>query len=137
MEVDKPAVITMSRTSISAGLIIGPLLSEDPCIKALGAEVFPVVTDEATRPYISYRALKMENAAVKDVRGSDALFEEVNCFAATYAESVQLAECARAALEGKQASLDGMTMRCCFFEDREETWQDDAFVQRLIFRIKI
>lgn len=136
MENDRPNVITFAKTSISAGLIIGTILSEDPFIAAMDAEVFPVVTDEATLPYVSFRALKMENSPTKS-GGSDTLFMEVNCFSDSYAGSVELAECARAALDGKQQSLDGMIMRACFFEDREETWQDDAYVQRMIFRIKI
>lgn len=124
-------------TSISAGLIIGAVLSEDADISAMVTEVFPVVTDEAELPYVSYRTVKMENTAVKGLKTSDTLLMEVNCFAGDYAGSVNLAECVRAALDGKQMSLDGLTMRSCAFEDREETWQDDAYVQRLIFRIKI
>ncbi|MDE6631446.1 MAG: hypothetical protein K2K23_00440 [Muribaculaceae bacterium] len=137
MEKPKTNIITFARTSISAGLIIGTLLSEDPYIAALGAEAFPVVTDEASLPYASFRALKMENSPTKGIQGSDTLFEEVCCFSDTYAGSVELAECVRSALDGRQGYQDGIRMRSCFFEDREESWQDDAYVQRLIFRIKI
>ena len=137
MENNRPTPITFAKSSISAGLIIGTLLSEDPFIAALGADVFPVVTDEATLPYVSFRALKMENSPAKGATGSDTLFEEVCCFSDSYAGSVGLAECVRAALDGSQRGMDGIRMRACFFEDREETWQDDAYVQRLVFRIKI
>ena len=71
MENKTPTAITFAKTSISAGLIIGTLLSEDPYIAAMGAEVFPVVTDEATLPYVSFRALKMENSPAKGAHGSD------------------------------------------------------------------
>ena len=130
-------IITFAKTSISAGLIIGDILANDPAVKATATEVFPVVTDEAMLPYVSFRALKMENVPAKGLAGSETLMTEVCCFADTYAGSVQLAECVRAALDGRQASMDGITMRSCFFEDREETWEDDAYIQRLIFRIKI
>ena len=133
----KTNIIAFARTSISAGLIIGTLLSEDPYIAAMATQVFPVVTDEATLPYVSFRALKMENSPAKGVPGSEALLVEVGCFSDTYAGSVELAEAVRAALDGKQSSRDGMRMRSCFFEDREEDWQDDAYVQRLVFRVKI
>ena len=134
----KTNVITFAKTSISAGLIIGTLLSEDPYIAAMATEVFPVVTDEATLPYVSFRALKMENSPVKGAPpGSEALLVEVCCFSDSYAGSVELAEAVRSALDGKQSSRDGMRMRSCFFEDREETWEDDAYVQRLVFRVKI
>lgn len=137
MENEKLPVITFATTSISAGLIVGAILSEDPTIAAMSTQVFPVVTEEAELPYISYRVLKMENTPVKGMQSSDTLLMEVNCFSETYAGSVGLAECVRNALDGRQSSYDSLTMRSCFFEDREETWQDDAYVQRLIFRIKI
>ena len=137
MENPKTHVITFARTSISAGLIIGTLLSEDPYIAAIATDVFPVVIDEATLPYVSFRALKMENAPAKGAPGAEALLMEVCCFSDSYAGSVELAEAVRAALDGKQASRDGMRMRSCFFEDREEDWQDDAYIQKMIFRIKI
>ena len=130
-------MITFAKTSISAGLIIGTLLSEDPYVAAMATDVFPVVIDEATLPYVSFRALKMENSPAKGVPGSEALLEEVCCFSDSYAGSVELAEAVRSALDGQQSSRDGMRMRSCFFEDREEDWQDDAYIQKLIFRIKI
>ena len=113
------------------------MLSEDPYIAAIATDVFPVVIDEATLPYVSFRALKMENAPAKSTPGSETLLMEVCCFSDSYAGSVELAECVRSALDGKQASRDGMRMRSCFFEDREEDWQDDAYIQKLVFRIKI
>ena len=131
------SVIVFAKTSISAGLIIGDLLANDPAVKAIVTEVFPVITDEAILPYVSFRALKMENSPAKGTVGPETLLAEVCCLSDSYAGSVQLAECARAALDGIQASLDGIRMRSCFFEDREETWEDDAYIQRLIFRIKI
>ena len=137
MENPKTNVITFAKTSISAGLIIGTLLSEDPYIAAMVTDVFPVVIDEATLPYVSFRALKMENSPVKGASGSEALLVEVCCFSDSYAGSVELAEAVRSALDGQQSSRDGMRMRSCFFEDREEDWQDDAYIQKLIFRIKI
>ncbi len=137
METNEPTLISFASTSISAGLIIGAILTEDPSISAMATQVFPVVTDEADLPYISYRVLKMENTPVKGMQTSDMLLMEVNCFSGTYAGSVGLAECVRNALDGKQRSYDNITMRSCSFEDREETWQDDAYVQRLIFMIKI
>ena len=50
-------IITFAKTSISAGLIIGDILANDPAVKAIATEVFPVVTDEAALPYVSFRAL--------------------------------------------------------------------------------
>ncbi len=137
MEDSNTDIIIFAKTSISAGLIIGDILANDPAVKAIATDVFPVVTDEATLPYVSFRALKMENLPAKAHNGSETLMTEVCCFSDTYAGSVHLAECVRAALDGRQATMDGITMRSCFFEDREETWEDDAYIQRLTFRIKI
>ena len=88
MEKPKTNVITFARTSISAGLIIGTLLSEDPYVAAMATDVFPVVIDEATLPYVSFRALKMENSPAKGVPGSEALLVEVCCFSDSYSGSV-------------------------------------------------
>jgi hypothetical protein len=62
---------------------------------------------------------------------------EVLCFTEQYTDGVLLAEAVRAALDGARAEVDGVVMRSCYLADSEEAWGDDAFVQRLIFNVKI
>lgn len=126
-----------NRTSLSAGLIIGGLLAGDDAVMETATKVFPVVTDSATLPYVSYRCMKMEATAAKHSPSADTIYAEVCCFADSYAGSVDLAESVRCALDGVAAEMGGISMRSCFLEDREETYADDAFLQRLIFRIRI
>lgn len=126
-------------TSINAGAFIREILSEDNGVKAITTRVFPISVDEAVLPYISYRRIRMQQQPIKfGLPGADTIEVEVNCFTQTYAESVELAEAVRAALDGKQYSLNsGLIMRSCYLSDGSEDWQGDAFVQQLVFTIRI
>lgn len=125
-----------NKTSISAGEIIRSVLTSDEEVMAIATKVFPVVTDEAKLPYVMYRRAHMEQLPTKGI-GADTVGIEVTCYAEQYTQSVELAEAVRAALDGKQASIDGLSMRSCHLADSEEAWEDDAYVQQLIFTIKI
>lgn len=48
-----------------------------------------------------------------------------------------MAEAVRAALDYAQGESDGLVMRSCILNDSEEAWQDDAYVQQLVFSVKI
>jgi len=50
---------------------------------------------------------------------------------------VELAEAVRAALDHTQAEHGRQRMRSCCLTESEEAYQDDAFVQQLVFSIKI
>ena len=69
--------------------------------------------------------------------GADTVTMEVVCYTAQYAEGVELAEAARAALDYRQGELDGIRMRSCILVDSEEGYEDDAYVQQLVFQVKI
>lgn len=43
----------------------------------------------------------------------------------------------RAALDNVQYKIDGLAMRSCKLSDSEEGWQADAYVQQLVFEVKI
>ena len=58
-------------------------------------------------------------------------------YTAQYAEGVELAEAAHAALDYRQGELDGIRMRSCILIDSEEGYEDDAYVQQLVFQVKI
>ena len=126
-----------NKTSLSAGEIIREILSSDPEVAARTNKIFPVAVDNADLPYVLYRRVQLEQVPVKDRRGADTVGIEIMCYTAQYTEGVELAEAVRAALDGRQAELDGLRMRSCFLSDSEEAWQDDAYVQQLIFTVKI
>lgn len=126
-----------NKTSLSAGEIIRAVLTQDEDVSKLTTKVFPVVADEAKLPYIVYRRSNLEQVATKTTRGADTVGIEILCYTEQYTQGIELAEAVRAALDGTQAVVDGLVMRSCFLTDSEEDWQDDAFVQQLIFTVKI
>lgn len=129
--------MAQSKSSLSAGEIIRAVLTQDEAVSALTTKVFPVVADEARLPYIVYRRSHFEQTPLKSTHSADTVGIEVLCFTEQYTQGVALAEAVRAALDGKQAESDGLVMRSCYLTDSEEAWQDDAFVQQLVFTIKI
>lgn len=126
------------KTSLSAGLAVYAMLAGDGGLSGMVTKIFPVVTDEAELPYIAYRRLSMAQDPVKHGwPGADTVRLQVSCFTASYAEGVRLAESVRRALDGKRYRKEGIDVRSCVLSDASEDWQDDAFVQHLIFDIKV
>lgn len=129
--------MAVNKSSLSAGEIIRAVLVEDPEVAARTTKVYPVVADEAKLPYIVYRRTQLEQDATKGRRGADTVGIEVICYTEQYTPGVELAEAVRDALDGKQAEVDGLVMRSCYLSDSEEGWQDDAYVQQLVFTVKM
>ena len=130
--------MAVPKTSLSAGAIIRAVLLEDADVAARTNKVFPVATDSAELPYILYRRSSLTpNLQKSGQPGADEIQIEVICFTERYGEGVELAEAVRAALDQVSARHDGMCMRSCYLCDSEEAYQDDAFVQQLVFSIKI
>lgn len=129
--------MAVNKSSLSAGEIIRAVLVEDPEVAARTTKVYPVVADEAKLPYVVYRRTQLEQDATKSRRGADTIGIEVLCYTEQYTPGVELAEAVRDALDGKQAEVDGLVMRSCHLSDSEEGWQDDAYVQQLVFTVKM
>lgn len=125
-------------TSLSAGLILRDMLLQSPYIAARATAVYPLICDEAHLPYIVYRRTALEHDPVKQSAGRpcDVAEIEVLVFAQTYEQSVKLAEEARAALDGKQATKGPLTLRACHLADSQEQWSAGAFIQQLIFDVR-
>lgn len=129
--------MAVSKSSLSAGEIIRAMLIEDSEVMARANKVFPVVEDSAELPYIVYRRTQLEQDPTKRGRGADTVGIEILCYTKGYTEGVELAEAVRGALDGAQGESDGLIMRSCYLADSEEAWQDDAYVQQLVFNVKI
>ena len=131
-------------TSLSAGLLIYDLLSSDEGVMEVANKVFPIVSEEGAKlPYICYRRGSNEDRAVKTLAGADTATIEILCYADNYAHSVKMAEAVRKAADGMQYRYDdaesGQTLvaRSIQMTDAEEGWQDDAYMQSLVFTVKI
>lgn len=129
--------MAVSKSSLSAGEIIRAMLIEDSEVMARANKVFPVVEDSAELPYIVYRRTQLEQDPTKGRRGADTVGIEILCYTKGYTEGVELAEAVRGALDGAQGESGGLVMRSCYLADSEEAWQDDAYVQQLVFNVKI
>ncbi len=128
----------MAKTSLSAGAIIRNILVNDESVMAIANKVFPVVVDNATLPYVAYRRSRLEhNPSKAGSPGADAVHIDVNCYASTYQESIELAEAVRSALDYANGETEDICMRGCRLSDASETYEDDAFVQSLIFEVRI
>ena len=129
--------MAVSKSSLSAGEIIRAVLTSDPEVTARAKKVYPVVEDTAELPYVVYRRTQLEQGQVKGRRGNDNVTIEVLCYTKGYTEGVELAEAVRVALDNKTAESDGLVMRSCYLTDSEEAWQDDAYLQVLVFNVKM
>ena len=72
-----------------------------------------------------------------DCPGADTSIYEIGCCAATYKDSISLAEAVRNALLYKKVSRGDDVLRSCYMSDAKEDYEGDAFVQRLYFTIKV
>lgn len=130
--------MAVPKTSLSAGAIIRAVLLGNAEVAARTKKIFPVAIDKAELPYILYRRTALSaNPQKQGQPGADEIQIEVICFTERYGEGVEMAEAVRAALDFTSAEHDGQIMRGCYLADSEEAYQDDAFVQQLIFNVRI
>lgn len=129
----------MKRTSISAGRLIYSLLMGDADVAASVTKVYPVVEPmEAKCPYIVYRRSSLSSSPQKYGQlGADAINVIVTCFTQDYDSGVALAEKVRSVLDFCNTELDGQRMRSCYLTDASEGVEGDAYMQNLVFTIKI
>lgn len=123
-------------TSLSFGIALYDILSS-----ALGesvSKVFPVVTDEASLPYVCYHRDSCTTTPTKSSVdfSADVVNVTIDCYAATYSGCVELAEKVRAALDNVRGEVNGIRVRNCYMTDASETWADDAYVVSLTFQLR-
>ena len=127
----------MQRSSISIGLAVNNMLSSDKELGKMINKIFPVVTDVAELPYVAYRRTGTEQISVKGYNtGAEKVSVQVNCYSASYGESIDIAEKVRSILDGASCQQDDICVRSIVMQNAEETWESDAFVQKLFFEIK-
>lgn len=125
------------RTLLSCGEIIRKILLADTEVSSRTKKIFPVIIDKAVLPYIYYRRTAFMQNPVKSGRGAGTVTMEVSCYTAKYEEGVNLAEAVFNALDGVEGTSGDLVMRSCCLTDSSESWEDDAYLQNMIFTIKI
>ena len=127
------------RSSISAGLLVYKLLDDSKVVKERSTTIFPVciTDDEAQLPYVVFRFASQDPEQVKPKGGPDTCTLVVDCLGDTYGDAVNLAEAVRYTLDDAECAVDGLELSGCVMTDREEFWESDAYVERLIFTITI
>lgn len=126
------------KTSLSAGIAIRTMLMQSEAVTKHTSTIYPVLTDKAELPYILYRKSALEHTPTKSgYQGADTAQIEVVCYAAKYADSVEMAEAVREALDYQAGEFDGVKVRGCMLSDCEDLYEAGAYVQRLIFSVKI
>lgn len=133
--------MAVSKTSLSAGELIREILLDSADVVARTNKIFPVAIETAILPYILYRRASLEQNPTKaGSPGADAVNIEVICFTEKYADGVELAEAVRGALDNLrdvETNDHSLALRSCTLIDSEEAWQDDAYVQQLVFTVRI
>ena len=127
----------MNKSVLSAGKIISYVLENNTEVRSRVSNIFPIVSNKATLPYLYYRRVGFLQIPQKIGKGADTVMIQVVCCTKDYESGVELAEAVRNALDYQQAEHDGLVMRSCNLTDSDENWSDDAFIQNLIFTIKI
>lgn len=117
--------------------LIYSALSGDVTLSAAATKIFPVVVDTATLPYIAY-SVESEQIRAHKTAGEypriHALLK-VGCYASTLAEVATLAEAVAACLDGQTFAGDEAVIDACSLTAFETSWENDAFVTYLSFRI--
>ena len=128
----------MKRISLSAGLIVRKILLDSVAVTQYTQQVFPVVKDAATLPYILYRRAALHHNPTKAGQpGADTVEMELLVYTALYDEGVDLAEAVRSSLDYACGEAQGLKMRGCVLIESEEGWENDAYVQSMTVAIKV
>ncbi len=127
----------MADSFLHYGDLIREILLESDAVAALTTDVFPLVRDKATLPYIVYRRSGMSVQPVISGSSADTLTYQLRCCTKEYADSLRLAAAVREALDGIQAEGQGLRIRRSLLIDAQEFFSGDAYVQELTFSIKM
>lgn len=102
-------------------------------------KVFPLIADEGTTyPFIIYRRTALLPASSKDRYNYQELVTvEIMVADNTYNGSVKVAELVRTKLENTRGTFNGIVIGDITLIGSEESYLDDAFIQKLIFQIEI
>lgn len=136
-----------SLSVLSAGALLYDVLSTDAELAQNCTKVFPVIAeDTAELPYIEFSRSSLQMSPVKSttaMSGAGTAIYEVTCYSGTYAQSMVMAERVCELLDNQayqytdEENNQTLTARSITLTGAEETWQGDAYAQKLSFQIKV
>lgn len=124
------------KTSLSAGQLIRAILLQSESVTAITKSVFPVYRKRADLPYLLYGRRSLDPTQTKN-KPADTVEIEVDCYTEDYEQGLELAEAVRYALDHIEAENDTLSMHSCSMTDAGEMYEADAYVQSLVFSMKI
>ena len=128
----------MAKTSLSVGNVIRDMLISSKEVESKTNKIFPVAISKAVLPYILYRRATLDQAPTKSgYPGADTVQIEIVCYTQEYSDGIELAEAVREALETKKGVKGDQRIVSCYLTGSEEGYEDDAYVQQLVFTIKV
>lgn len=100
---------------------------------------YPIVAEKgATYPFALYRRTSFQPYYTKDRNDfQDTILIELTVCATTYKDSITLAQKVKDKLELARGGWGKTTIVNIELMDASETWNEDAYIQRLIFEIKV
>lgn len=119
---------------LRVGKSINYLLTNSEVNTIVQDRIFPVIADQGTSfPFITYRRSGCGNEDSKDSVYEDRTTVELVIASASYEESIEIAQKCREALEKKRYN----NIRDIKLVDASEMFAEEAFIQNLLFTIKI
>ena len=125
----------MSKTAISLGAVIRQILLDNERVKDNVTKIYPIVADNAKRPYAVYRRVSINPEWTKWEKAEDRAVFQILIATEDYESGIELAENVRECFDGKNLTAYGV--EDCKLTNAQETWMDDAYVQDLYFTIKM
>lgn len=120
----------------SSSLNIGKALNE--LLKDI-APTFPLLAEQSAQyPFIVYRRMSLDVANTKDVFNyAEFATCEVIVAHQKYSESISLAQQIKDKLEHFRGKIDDVHIFSIYLSSASEDFVNDAYIQKLIFRIEI
>ena len=124
---------------LQTGKAINALLSANEEVTRMVCDrIYPLVSKvDCEFPFIVYQRMSVVPSYTKDGLIAEEQNYNITVLADTYAESVELADAVRDALELERGTFAGQRIRNIKLTSVNESWVSDTFVQELNFTIEL
>lgn len=124
---------------LQLGKAINALLSANADItEKVGNRIYPLVSKvDCDFPFIVYQRMAVLPTYTKDALVSEEQNYSITVLSATYAESVELADAVRDAMELESGTFAGQRIRMVRLTSVNESWLNDTYIQELNFTLTL